>query len=145
MPYYPSNNRCAELGCKQPRSRINSYCIEHGGLQHTNLGKEDAYNNPAWKTIRRIQLSKQPLCQSCLNRGTVSSAKHVDHVFPWRQIGEHAFLNNVFQSLCHECHSYKTGKERNGVIIYFDQKENKSLTLNDYPLAMSMINRGEKF
>lgn len=145
MPYYPSNNICAVLGCKQPRSRINSYCIEHGGLQHTNLGKEDAYNNPAWKTIRRIQLSKQPLCQSCLHRGTVSSAKHVDHVFPWRQIGEHAFLNNVFQSLCHECHSYKTGKERNGVIIYFDQKENKSLTLNDYPLAMSMINRGEKF
>ena len=137
MPYAPYNSVCRELGCKNPRSKLNSFCSEHGGLEHTNDGKDNAYNNPAWRTIRRAQLSKQPLCQSCLTRGQVTSALHVDHVFPWRHIGEHAFINNIFQSLCHECHSHKTAQERKGNYEHYTQDGIKNLTKGDYAYLMS--------
>ncbi len=140
MPTYPSNTVCNELGCKQPRSRVNGFCLDHGGMQHTNEGKDNAYGNPAWQTIRRTQLSKQPLCQSCLTRGHVNVANHVDHVFPWRQIGEHAFLHNLFQSLCHECHSYKTGQERKGSYEYYAQGGTQALTKADYGYFMAQWN-----
>ena len=145
MPYAPYNSVCRELGCKNLRSKLNSFCLEHGGLEHTNHDKDNAYSNPAWRTIRRAQLSRQPLCQSCLTKGMVNSAKHIDHVFPWRQIGEHAFLNNIFQSLCHECHSYKTGQERQGIYKHYTADGAKDLTINDYATIILAHNQGEKF
>ncbi len=143
MPYAPFNNVCRELGCKNPRSKLNSFCLEHGGLQHTNEGKDNAYSNPAWRTIRRTQLSKQPLCQSCLTHGHIAPALHVDHVFPWRQISEQAFLHNIFQSLCHECHSYKTAQERKGIFEHYTQDGIKNLTKGDYNYSMSQFHGGE--
>jgi 5-methylcytosine-specific restriction protein A len=143
MPYAPYNSICRELGCKNARSKLNSFCLDHGGLQHTNDGKDNAYNNPAWRTIRRAQLSKQPLCQSCLTKGMVNSAKHIDHVFPWRHIGEHAFINNIFQSLCHECHSYKTGQERKGAFIHYIGDKEKIFSIADYGYAMAQWQSGE--
>jgi hypothetical protein len=145
MPYAPFNSLCRELGCKNPRSKLNSFCLEHGGLQHTNADKDNAYSNPAWRTIRRTQLSKQPLCQSCLTKGIVNSAKHIDHVFPWRQIGEHAFLNNLFQSLCHECHSVKTAAEQRGTYEHYTPEGKKEFTQHDYAAVMYAWNRDEKF
>jgi 5-methylcytosine-specific restriction protein A len=143
MPYAPYNSVCRELGCKNPRSKLNSFCIEHGGLQHASEGRDSAYSNPAWRTIRRAQLSKQPLCQSCLTKGIVNSAKHIDHVFPWKQIGEHAFLHNIFQSLCHECHSYKTGQERKGVFIHYIGDEEKIFSIADYGYTMTQWQSGQ--
>ena len=49
------------------------------------------YQTKHWKQLRASQLSRQPLCQSCLSRGIVNSAKHIDHVFPWSWIGKDAF------------------------------------------------------
>lgn len=141
MPYAPFNSVCRELGCKNPRSKLNSFCSEHGGLEHTNDGKDNAYSNPAWRTIRRAQLSKQPLCQSCLTRGQVNSATHVDHVFPWRHIGEHAFLNNIWQSLCTNCHSHKTGQERKGVYEHYTQDGIQALTKDDYGYTITQWNK----
>ena len=141
MPYAPLNKLCRELGCKNSRSKLNSYCLEHGGLEHTNDGKDNAYSNPAWRTIRRGQLSKQPLCQSCLSRGQVNTASHVDHVFPWRHIGDHAFLHNLFQSLCTNCHSYKTGQERKGIYEYYTHEGVQSLSRADYGYMMTQWNK----
>lgn len=141
MPYAPFNSVCRELGCKNPRSKLNSFCSEHGGLEHTNDGKDNAYSNPAWRTIRRAQLSKQPLCQSCLTRGQVNSATHVDHVFPWRHIGEHAFLHNIWQSLCTNCHSHKTGQERKGIYEHYTHDGMQSLSKADYGYIMTEWNQ----
>lgn len=141
MPYAPLNTQCRELGCKNPRSKLNSFCLDHGGLDHLNHGKDNAYSNPAWRTIRRAQLSKQPLCQSCLISGQVTPAVHVDHVFPWRHIGEHAFLHNIFQSLCHACHSYKTGQERQGSYEHYTHEGTQALTQSDYAYAMAQWNK----
>jgi len=141
MPYAPYNKICRELGCKNSRSKLNSFCSEHGGLEHMNEGKDNAYSNPAWQTIRRAQLSKQPLCQSCLTRGHVNLANHVDHVFPWRHIGEQAFLHNLFQSLCINCHSHKTGQERKGIYEHYTHEGVQPLTKADYGYNMTQWNK----
>lgn len=137
MPTYPSNSKCSELGCKEPRSKLNSYCTKHGGKDNMEARQTDSiYQTPAWRTVRQRQLSMQPLCQACLTRGKVEQAQHVDHVFPWKAIGKHAFLNNIFQSLCHADHSHKTKLERQGKYTHYTQEGEKEYTQADYPFQM---------
>ena len=126
MPIVPSNSKCAHLGCKNTRSPINVYCMEHGGKETRRYVADDKrkennsmYATRQWQSLRARQLSKQPICQSCFTRGVITQANHVDHVFPWTHIGKQAFYQNLFQSLCHECHSHKTGLEKRGVYRHY--------------------------
>ena len=132
MPYAPFNDKCGHLGCKEPRSKLNSFCMAHGGKQYIIKESDSRYKTPAWQSIRKRQLSIQPLCQACLSQGKIEAAKHVDHVFPWKQIGDHAFMHNIFQSLCPECHSYKTGQEKHGNFLMWSAKGVETLTEHDY-------------
>jgi len=142
MPIYPHNNKCAELGCSDPRSRINSFCLKHGGRDNIPARQTDSvYQTPAWRSIRQRQLSIQPLCQACLHRGRIEAAQHVDHVFPWKHIGQHAFLHNIFQSLCHADHSHKTGQERKGNYLHWTMEGEKAYTQDDYQYAMHQNGR----
>lgn len=97
--------------------------MEHGGKTYNGSAKRKQsnakYNTTLWQRLRVIQLSKQPLCQACIVRGRVTQATQVDHLFPWNQIGEEAFVANIFQSLCHECHSVKTNLEQQGIYRRF--------------------------
>ena len=97
------------------------------------------YQTPAWRTVRQRQLSIQPLCQACLSRGTIEAANHVDHVFAWKHIGRHAFLRNIFQSLCHADHSHKTGMEKQGIYIHYTVEGEKEYTIGDYGYVMANI------
>lgn len=132
MPFAPRNTKCGHLGCNNPRSKLNSFCPDHGGKEYTMKESDSVYRSPAWKSIRARQLSLQPLCQGCLSQGKISAAKHVDHVFPWKQLGQYAFLHNIFQSLCPEHHSYKTGQEKHGVFLYWTTQGEEKLTEHDY-------------
>ena len=145
MPTLPSNTKCASLGCKNNRSKLNSFCLEHGGkdiYKEQRTEKRVAFNamyqTSHWRQVRLTQLSRQPLCQACLSRGIVASAKHVDHLFPWSWIGESAFFRNIFQSLCHECHSHKTSLEQEGIIMHYGTTPPTEYKLNDYALVMAM-------
>ena len=91
MAYIPTNTQCAELGCKDNRSRLNTYCLKHGGKNVTD-SIERRYRN---------------------------LANEVDHVFPWSKLGTQAFDYNVFQSLCKDCHSVKTGLEQRGIYRHY--------------------------
>jgi len=140
MPTCPTNSKCSELGCKEPRSRLNSFCIQHGGKDNLPTRETDSiYQTPAWKTVRQRQLSIQPLCQACLSRGKIEAAKHVDHVFAWKHIGKHAFLNNIFQSLCHADHSHKTGLEKQGIYTHYAFSGEKQYTKHDYAYVVSNV------
>ena len=138
MPTLPTNTKCSSLRCKNPRSKLNSYCVEHGGKNtiDTEQRKEfvSMYQTTQWRTLRQRQLSIQPLCESCMTKGRVSNANHVDHVFPWAKINKSAFYNNLFQSLCPECHSDKTVQERQGVFTHY--ATGKQYTVNDYQTVM---------
>ncbi len=133
MPTVPSNTKCSDLGCNNPRSRLNSHCLKHGGIDNIQARESDSiYQTPAWRSIRARQLSIQPLCQSCFSRGQIAQAEHVDHVFPWKHINKSAFTNNIFQSLCKPCHSTKTGLEKQDRYMHYDADGVHEYVRTDY-------------
>ena len=64
--------------------------------------------------------------------GHINMASHVDHLFAWKAIGEHAFMHNVFQSLCPECHGVKSGLEKKGIFRHFVKPEPIDYQVGDY-------------
>jgi len=148
MPTAPHNTKCASLGCKQQRSRLSTYCLDHGG-RDTYVGKitherkeiNAMYDQPFWKKFRKAQLSRQPLCQACLCQGHISPANQIDHLFAWRALNKEAFYNNIFQSLCVEHHSHKTGLEHKGIYRHYNVKDGiKDYNIGDYGYAMMHLN-----
>lgn len=142
MPSIPTYTKCQYLGCKQTRSRYNTYCLEHGGrdtLFNTQRRKDAnaMYNTAAWRIMRTGQLSIQPLCQACLINGKVAEANHVDHVFRWQDIGRGAFYNNILQSLCLEHHSHKTALENRGIYEHYCKDGVKQYQKADYEPMMT--------
>ena len=139
MPTLPHNTKCAAFNCKEEQSKLNSFCLDHGGKKTTPLRFTDKrYQSPAWRSIRRRQLSLQPLCQACLTRGHVCAAVHVDHLFPWVAVGGASFINNVFQSLCQPCHSHKTGLEQRGIIEHYGLVVTE-YTIEDYGFVLGSV------
>lgn len=148
MPTVPSRRKCGSLGCPNPKARFGGFCIHHGGTdtypsKKYNLayGRKEAikqYQSRQWRQIRHTQLSTNPLCAGCLSGGIVTPATQVDHLFPWQQIGDHAFLRNIFQSLCTECHSSKTGMEKQGYYKLFG-KPSTVYTAGDYDRIMQSM------
>lgn len=148
MPTRPYNTKCSMLGCPNPKSRMNSFCMDHGGRERyeytydadklTAERKEfnAEYSSRFWKNTRALTLSKQPLCQACLTRGIVAVATEVDHVFPWAKIGKGAFTRNIFQGLCKPCHHHKTVREQRGYIEHYYNNQTKTYDLSQYGAMM---------
>ncbi len=130
MPTIP-RPRCSVMRCTQVSIAHSSMCADHAPVPKQAPSREGLrqYKTSAWSSIRQAQLSRQPLCQGCKDRGLIRAASVVDHVWPWRSIGQHAFRANRFQSCCHECHSVKTGLEQRGVIREYGVRD---WTLGDY-------------
>lgn len=132
MPKTPSYNKCRELGCQNRRTFRSCFCSNHGGGITEKAQKNNKlYNSAFWVKYRKIQLSKNPLCASCLLEGRVVPAEHIDHVFPHRQDGI-KFRNNLFQSLCASCHTNKTIEENKGVYLYYSPNGLKEFSDLDY-------------
>ena len=146
MPYLPSNTKCKELGCNNPRSKCNSVCLSHGGYDTYLLPKTEQrqefnsmYQTRQWRQLRQIQLSKNPLCMSCLSVGRVAQAVQVDHVFPWSYIGKDAFFNNIFQTLCTPCHSHKTALESKNIMRFYNKNKVIDYRLNEYAFVIKQL------
>ena len=129
MPSIPKFTKCLDLGCKNDRSKFNAYCMDHGGrdtFDYKRYNSSDKrkiglekYQSRQWRKMRQIQLSQHPLCAACLSDGKITPALHIDHLFPWGLVGDIAFTNNVFQSLCPSCHSIKTTLEQRGTYRHY--------------------------
>ena len=140
MPTFPTSNKCEFFQCKNAKAKGAALCEIHGGkpkVSSDRLEANRAYKHKSWESIRATQLSKQPLCQSCLLDNRVTMAGHVDHLFPWRSLGNFAFTRNKFQSLCVGCHSLKTASERKGLLLHFAPDGVKTYTINDYYSVIS--------
>jgi hypothetical protein len=61
-------------------------------------------------------------------------------VFAWKHIGKHAFLNNIFQSLCQPDHSHKTALEKQGVYTHYTADGERAYTKNDYAYVVALNN-----
>lgn len=139
MPTVPKQTKCRMFRCTNERSKVNGFCLEHGGFdvykEKKNQRRIDfnaMYDQTAWRKIRSLQLSRQPLCQSCLVGSHIKAATVVDHLFSWSHIGKDAFYNNIFQSLCADCHGDKTNLERGGVYRHYCGESYMDHRLNDY-------------
>ena len=142
MPLVPTNVKCSMLGCNNPRTKLNTLCLTHGGIDNMPTRETDsAYQTPLWRTMRMAQLGKQPLCQGCLSRNIVNSANHVDHLFAWKHIGRHAFARNVMQSLCANCHSAKSGLEKQGIYRHYSRDGIKDYNKGDYAYVLLNTNK----
>lgn len=146
MPFTPTQTKCLELGCTNPRSKYNSFCLKHGGkdanTQQPTAERRafnSAYQSKFWRVLRITQLTKQPLCQCCLTKGIVTQAEHVDHVFPWARIGHRAFKHNIFQSLCQSCHSHKTYMEGKGYAMHYSDGIAHQFAISDYERIVKPI------
>ena len=61
------------------------------------------YKTARWLQRRKAQLTRQPLCEWCLKRGSVAPATIAHHDEPHK--GDlHKFFNGKLTSLCKQCH-----------------------------------------
>lgn len=150
MPTIPKQIKCITLGCKNPKAKYGGFCLEHGGRDAYRAKSSDErkefnsmYQTQMWRTFRQTQLSKQPLCQGCLSAGHIRSAAHVDHLFAWADIGKTAFYLNIFQCLCANCHSAKSGLEKRGIYRHYHDQTHHDYRVEDYKQVVNAYMRGE--
>jgi 5-methylcytosine-specific restriction protein A len=81
------------------------------------------YKTAAWRKIRAIHISQNPLCVMCQEEGRVVIGNVVDHIKPLNQKDPFNTLNGKFgepldllnlQTLCNKHHNSKSAKERHG-------------------------------
>jgi 5-methylcytosine-specific restriction endonuclease McrA len=76
---------------------------------------DDAFlHGPEWPKIRRMALTREPLCRHCSLIGKVAPATQVDHITPpYGDVTLQRDLENM-QSLCASHHSTKTRNQAKG-------------------------------
>jgi len=75
-----------------------------------NLNHIAVYNTTTWKTLRLEKLKKDPLCERCLKKGVIRSARDVHHKKPIstgktkaeKQALGFSLVN--LESICTPCH-----------------------------------------
>jgi 5-methylcytosine-specific restriction enzyme A len=76
------------------------------------------YNTAQWKHLRLSQLSIEPLCRFCDERGKIEPANVVDHIIAHKGKQSLFFNPNNLQSLCKQCHDKdKAVIERGALVI----------------------------
>src|SRR5690606_3512031 len=92
------------------------YCAEHLHLQRQRGRAYDRDRGSAakrgydhrWRRIREHYLRRHPLCEDCLEQGTVMEATEVHHTVPYRDSRRHR--EDELRALCKPCHSRRTAR-----------------------------------
>jgi 5-methylcytosine-specific restriction endonuclease McrA len=79
------------------------------------------YSTQRWQRLRRLKLRTNPLCEACLQIGSIEPAVAVDHCKPisregrqQRRVAEAFPALEQLASLCEGCHNRKTRGEQLG-------------------------------
>lgn len=79
------------------------------------------YRTARWRRTRAEQLSKQPLCETCLSQGRITAATVCNHADKDSKRTEEGFFAGPFTSECAPCHDSVIQKqEKRGHIIGCD-------------------------
>lgn len=71
------------------------------------------YSSSAWQKIREQALIRDKgLCQHCLKKQRITHADMVDHIIPIKVMWEYRLDLDNLQSLCNQCHVYKTLEDK---------------------------------
>lgn len=98
---------CLTPGCPNlvRRGRCPAHQREHRGTT-AGIGY-----GAAWRRLRLLVLTEEPLCRECRKQGRTTAATEVDHITPKRLGGTDARDN--LAALCESHHSQKTAREQN--------------------------------
>lgn len=122
MPYQ-LKKPCSFPSCPELVAPGDSYCERHKTKVNYNRNKlyDEEKRNPksykfyssvAWKKLRKIKLSKDPLCEYCLEKDFTRIATEVDHVIPISVDWSRKLVLDNLKSACHRCHMMKTQEDR---------------------------------
>jgi 5-methylcytosine-specific restriction enzyme A len=123
MPW-AAKKPCAHVGCGVPVDRTDRYCDAHqkqswrertAARRSTPEGRKQSafYSSRAWQRLRRLVLTKQPLCVECLSAGQYVPATVCDHIVAI-QDGGAAWDESNLQGLCAHHHDAKSAREAAG-------------------------------
>jgi 5-methylcytosine-specific restriction protein A len=100
------------------------YCARHAKAGHASVRQRNRaariadresrtfLASAAWQRLRLERLTLEPFCRACRGRGISRLASDVDHIAPRNQRPDLILDLANTQSLCHSCHSAKTGREK---------------------------------
>jgi len=64
----------------------------------------------SWRMVRQCHLENSPLCHDCLSNGVYTEASDVHHLIKLAERPDLRDVSSNLMSLCHSCHSIRTGK-----------------------------------
>jgi len=103
---------CQHPGCPELVPSGTKYCEKHKALHPEDIRSAGSRGyGRAWQKARKEYLNAHPLCVECLKQGRYVKATDVDHIKPHRGDPTLFWDRDNWQSLCHRCHSKKTGRE----------------------------------
>lgn len=79
--------------------------------------RQKIYNTDRWRKLRLNYLSQHPLCEECLKKGIIRSAKDIHHIISFMTTDDMcererlAFDSSNLQALCRECHNKEHNKK----------------------------------
>src|SRR5262245_9449514 len=111
MPWRPTSHRAV------PRPTRNWREEDARRLADPALAQAKHLRSTArWQRVRLVQLREHPLCNDPYGLhtkgGRIEPATEVDHVIPLREAPTLAYEPSNLQSMCHDCHAIKSGRER---------------------------------
>lgn len=79
----------------------------HKAYNRTRNDKDivSLYGSSRWKTVRRLKLLVDPLCEICRANGELVEAQMVHHIKEAKDRPDLFFDMGNLQSLCMECHN----------------------------------------
>lgn len=106
MPRRPPRP-CTAPGCTsvQDGDRCDRHRRERNRLKSRERGKTAVRGYDArWRKVRRLKLSRQPLCETCEARGQTTPAQMVHHLVPIRASWALRLVLLNLKSVCIACH-----------------------------------------
>ena len=115
---------CRHNGCRELVTPP-GFCKAHQTVKYTQarasrsaekVEHDRFYARVAWRNVRALQLSIEPLCRECRKRGRLVQATVVDHILARNHGGSEYELDNL-QSMCKSCHDSKTAREQSRTVV----------------------------
>ena len=105
---------CRHYGCPALTRDPSGYCDQHRKERWANenrgTAKERGYDS-AWREVRALKLSQDPLCEECLYEGRTTAAVLVHHVVAISEGGATLEMTNL-RSVCRRCHDKLHSKNK---------------------------------
>lgn len=85
--------------------------------QQRRRERQKVYNTSTWQKLRQSYMQQHPLCEECLKKGIIRSAKDIHHIISFMTTDDMcereilAFDSSNLQALCRDCHCEKHNKK----------------------------------